>query len=83
MLPLFSAARFFRYSEVTDIRKSFDGLSGIVSSSLKEYLLSGDVFILINRCRNRMKLLVWDRTGFWLFPKDWKRELFNFHPTQS
>jgi len=38
--------------------------------------LSGDVFIFMNRRRNQMKLLVWDRTGFVLFYKRLERGTF-------
>ncbi|MCB9304610.1 MAG: IS66 family insertion sequence element accessory protein TnpB [Lewinellaceae bacterium] len=46
------------------MRKGFDSLSGLVRSSMGDNPLSGDVFIFINRRRNHIKLLVWDRTGF-------------------
>lgn len=62
------------------MRKSFDGLSGIVSSALGKDPLSGDVFIFINRRRDRMKLLVWDRSGFWLFYKRLEKGTFQFPP---
>lgn len=69
MLPVSSSGRFFLYTESTDMRKSFDGLHGIVKDHLNMNPLSGDVYLFINRRRDRMKLLVWDRTGFWLLYK--------------
>lgn len=51
------------------MRKSFDGLSGLINNELKKNPLSGDVFIFINKRRDRIKLLIWDRNGFWLFYK--------------
>ena len=51
------------------MRKSFDGLGGIVTTALGRDPLSGDVYVFVNRRRDRMKLLVWDRTGFWIFYK--------------
>ena len=63
MLPVFSKLQFFLYREPTDMRRGFDGLSGLVSSYLKQDALSGDVFVFINRRRNRIKLLVWDGDG--------------------
>ena len=63
------AARYYLYREPTDIRKSFDGLCGVVSERLGQSPMSGDVFIFINRPRNRMKLLRWEPGGFVLFYK--------------
>ncbi len=51
------------------MRKSFDGLCGLVYNELKGNPLSGDVYLFINRRRDRMKLLVWDKNGFWLLCK--------------
>ena len=46
------------------MRKGFNGLSGLVREHIKHELLSGDVFIFLNKRRDRVKLLVWDRNGF-------------------
>ncbi len=78
MLPISTQARFFLYSEAVDMRKSFDGLHGLVMDSLKMNPLSGDVYIFINRRRNRIKLLVWDRTGFWLLYKRLEQGRFQY-----
>ena len=78
MLPISTQARFFLYSEAVDMRKSFDGLQGIINNSLKMNPLSGDVFIFINRRRNRLKLLVWDRSGFWLLYKRLEQGRFQY-----
>lgn len=51
------------------MRKSFDGLCGLVSSRLGQNPMSGDVFIFVNRPRNRIKLLRWESGGFVLFYK--------------
>jgi len=80
MLPLFPQLRFYLYSQPTDMRKSFDGLSGIVTNELLGDPTSGDVYIFVNRRRDRMKLLVWDRTGFWLFYKRLEKGTFQIPP---
>ena len=70
------SARYFLYSQPTDMRKSFDGLSGLVTSSLGQDLMSGDVYIFINKPRNRIKLLRWEPGGFVLFYKRLEKGTF-------
>lgn len=53
----------------TDMRKQFDGLAAIASNVMKENVLSGHVFVFCNRRRDRIKLLFWDRSGYWLLAK--------------
>ncbi len=67
MIAFGPSHRYFLYREPTDMRKSFDGLSGLVHSELGRDPLSGDVFIFLNRRRTHIKLLVWDRSGFVLY----------------
>ena len=69
MLALHGNDRLFLYREAADMRKGFDGLSGLVRNELKQDPCSGDVFIFLNRRRNRIKLLRWERQGFSIYYK--------------
>jgi transposase len=69
MFTLSSGLRYQLYNQPTDMRKSFDGLSGIIRNELNGNPCSGDVFIFINRTRNKMKLLHWQGIGFTLYYK--------------
>ena len=69
MLSVPSTASIFLHTQPTDMRKGFDGLSGIVREQFKADPLDGSLFIFINRRRDRMKILHWDGTGFWLYYK--------------
>jgi len=69
MISFGPAQRYYLYREPTDMRKSFDGLCGLVRSGLSRDPLSGEVFVFINRRRTHIKLLVWDRSGFVLYYK--------------
>lgn len=53
----------------TDMRKQADGLAAVASTVLREDPLSGHVFVFCNRRRDRIKLLFWDRSGYWLLAK--------------
>jgi transposase len=61
--------RILAYREPVDLRKSIDGLVGLVKSVLAEDPLSGSVFVFFNRRGNYLKLVVWDRTGWCLLAK--------------
>ena len=67
MLNLTNEIRIFAYTGVTDMRKGFDGLSGIVREEFQSDPTDGSLFIFINRRRDRMKLLYFDGGGFWLY----------------
>ena len=55
--------------EPTDMRKSFDSLSRLVSDIVKADPFSGHLFIFTNKRHNMFKILFWDRTGFCLYYK--------------
>jgi len=68
-ISLSKAQRYFMHCKSTDMRKGFNGLCGLVQNEFKENPLSGDVFIFINRPRNRIKLLHWQGDGFAIYYK--------------
>jgi len=72
----FSGLHFYLCRQPTDMRKNFDGLSGVIESTLGANPLSGDAFIFINKRRDRIKLLLWDRDGFWIFYKRLEKGTF-------
>lgn len=69
MLSIPPTVPIFLYAEPTDMRKSFDGLSGIVRGEFAADPLDGSLFLFINRRRDRLKILHWDGTGYWLYYK--------------
>jgi transposase len=69
MLTLPSSVRIFIAAEPVDLRRGFDGLAAATRGIIRQDPLSGHVFAFLNRRRNRIKLLVWDRTGMVLLYK--------------
>ena len=69
MIGLTSHHEYYLYTGVCDMRKGFDGLSGLVSREMSRSALDGSVYMFINRRRDRMKLLVWESGGFMLYYK--------------
>ena len=82
MLTL-SSYQFYLYSKPCDMRKSFDGLSGIVRNELDKDPLNGEVFVFFNRRRTMVKLLLWDLTGFLIFHKRLEAGTFEILPCHS
>lgn len=66
---LSSAIRAYVCAEPIDMRKSIDGLAALVQPMLGCDPFSGQVFVFIGRRRDRVKCLLWDRTGFWCLYK--------------
>ena len=81
MLMLLSSVRIYVSAEPVDLRRGFDGLAAATRSIIHEDPMSGHVFAFINRRRNRIKLLVWDRTGYVLLFKRLEKGTFEI-PTQ-
>lgn len=76
MLTLSPAVRIYLAAGATDLRRSIDGLSALVRERLGLEPLSGHLFLFRNRRGDRVKVLVWDRSGFWVLYKRLERGTF-------
>jgi transposase len=81
VLTLPSSVRIYVAAEAVDLRCGFDGLAAATRRLIELSPLSGHVFVFLNRRRNRIKLLVWDRTGYLVVYKRLERGTFEL-PTQ-
>jgi transposase len=76
MFTLSAENRFHLFGKPTDMRKSFDGLSGLVQNTLGRDPSCGDVFIFINKRRDKIKLLHWQGASFVLYYKRLEKGTF-------
>ena len=78
MFGLGPATRIYLAAGATDMRKSFEGLYGLVRDRLLCEPLSGHLFLFCNAQRNRLKVLVWDGSGLWVCAKRLPRGCFSW-----
>ena len=69
MIAIPSGVSIFLCTTATDMRKSFDGLTGLVRSEFSREPNDGSLFLFINRRRDRIKILYWETGGFALWHK--------------
>jgi transposase len=76
MLNISTSQRYFIYSGLTDMRKGFDSLCGLVREEFKMNPMSGYVFIFLSRKKNKIKLLQWQGDGFAIYYKRLEKGTF-------
>jgi transposase len=80
VLTLPPSTRVYVATSPADMRKSFDGLMGLVRDFLGGDPLSGHLFVFHNRTGDRLKVLWWDRDGLAIFYKRLEEGSFTFPP---
>ena len=75
MFGLSAAVRVYLATHPADMRRSFDGLSALVSGLALDPL-SGHLFVFVNKRRDRIKVLYWDRDGLAVWAKRLERGTF-------
>ena len=69
MINLPHSVRVFLHAPPTDLRKGFDALCGLITAAFGQDPLSGHLFLFVNRRRDRLKILYWDRDGLAVWSK--------------
>jgi transposase len=78
MLTLSPAVRIYLATGATDLRRSIDGLAALVRERFTLDPFSGHLFLFRNRRGDRLKILAWDRSGFWILYKRLEQGTFTW-----
>lgn len=76
MLVFSGNTRVFICNTPISMRKSFEGLSATIEEMFPGELLTGSLFVFLNRQRHHMKVMTWDRDGFVIFYKRLEKGTF-------
>ena len=76
MFRLDEALKVYLHREAIDFRLNINGLALLVEKALGLDPFAACVYVFSNRRRNRVKILGWDRNGFWLFLKRLEQDRF-------
>jgi transposase len=79
MLMIPGNARLFVCHHPINMRKSFEGLSAVVENLFPKELLSGALFIFLNRRKDHMKVLFWDKDGLVIWFKRLEKGSFSWN----
>ncbi len=78
MLGISATTKIFLCREAVDFRKAHDGLVAIIRDHLAEDIFAGGLFVFLNKRRDRVKLIEWDRNGLWLHYKRLEKGTFKW-----
>ena len=77
VLALFSSAKIFVYHLPVDMRKSYEGLGGLVEQIFDQTVTANAYFAFFNRQKNRVKVLYWDGDGLVIWYKRLEKGTFS------
>ncbi|WP_238396960.1 IS66 family insertion sequence element accessory protein TnpB, partial [Pseudomonas putida] len=80
MRPDAKVEKVYLYPKPVDFRKSIDGLAALVELDIKVAVFDPVLFVFLNKPRNRVKILYWERNGFCLWLKRLESERFRTSP---
>ena len=83
MRPDAKVEKVYLYPKPVDFRKSIDGLAALVELDVKVAVFDPVLFVFLNKPRNRVRILYWERNGFCLSLKRLESEHFKTSPDAS
>jgi transposase len=83
MLTFPPSVKVFMATRPADLRRSFDGLAELTRQIIAQDPASGHLFVFRNKHGDRIKILLWDRSGFVLWYKRLEKGVFQFPSAAS
>lgn len=83
MLNFPSSVRIFICTQPTDMRKSFDGLSMLAEYVVGADPTSGHLFVFVNKCGDKLKILYWCGDGFAIWYRRLEKGTFRLPASES
>lgn len=83
MLTISGTTRILMYKGTIDMRKSFEGLGVITEENFPQQLLTGALFVFLNKRRDKMKVLYWDKDGLAIWYKRLEKGSFSSDHTKE
>ena len=62
----------------TDLRNNIDGLALMIERKFKLDPFSKSMFVFCNKKKDKIKILFWDKNGFWLYYRRLERGTFKW-----
>lgn len=78
MFRLDADLKVYLHREAIDFRNGINGLATLVEQSMGQDPFVRAAYAFRNRSCNRIKLLIYDRTGFWLLIKHLEQDRFTW-----
>lgn len=83
MLNILNSGQAYLACGATDLRKSIDGLAAIVQMRFKLDPFSNSLFIFCNKNKDKIKILHWEYSGFWLYYKRLEKGKFKWPSNEN
>lgn len=68
----------YLYRHPIDMRKGMDGLASLVQSEMQLNPHHNNLYLFSNRSRDKLKVLLWERNGFWVLYKRLQKQKFHW-----
>lgn len=73
-----SYQNIYLYRHAIDMRKGMDGLAALVQSEMLMNPYHTNLYLFSNRSRDKLKILLWERNGFWVLYKRLQKQKFHW-----